>query len=227
MMEERFFKYAILFSLVLHAAFFMRSYLLQEKVIEPLEQIEVSYKFEAAKPAVQEDFIEKVMAFEERPAEVLKAPPVPQPLLSDAFFEEGMGLGDQFKMYERAPEKVKGLKLTKEVSVPMLRSEKINTPSYITYYQIVRDRIRDRAYENYTRLSMGEVYLTFVIQSSGELGDLQIMESRSQGNEFLRNVGLKSVQEAAPFPPFPQDLNYPELTFNVQISFQYREGEVQ
>jgi hypothetical protein len=36
-------------------------------------------------------------------------------------------------------------------------------------------------------------------------------------------VGVKSVQEAGPFPPFPQDLNYPELTFNVSISFQYKE----
>ena len=221
-MEERFFKYAILGSLILHATLFFRIYLSDEKVVVVDEKAAVSYKLEKPKPKVPDNLAEKVMAYEERPITALSAPSVPQPLISDAFLQQGM---DQFKMYERTPEKVKGLKVTKEVSVPMLKSEKINTPSYITYYQIVRERIRDRAYTNYTKLSVGEVYLTFVIKADGELSDLQIMESRSQGNEFLRNVGMKSVQEAGPFPPFPKDLSYPELTFNVQISFQYREGE--
>ena len=40
--------------------------------------------------------------------------PVPQPAISDASLQQGMGMGDQFKMYERTPEKVKGLKVTKE-----------------------------------------------------------------------------------------------------------------
>ena len=133
-------------------------------------------------------------------------------------------MADEFKMYERKPEKLKGVKVTKEVEVPMLKSEKINTPAYVTYYQIVRDRIRDRAYANYTKLSVGEVYITFIIRADGSLDALQIMESKSAANDFLREVGLKSVQEAAPFPIFPNDLNYPELTFNIQISFQFREG---
>ena len=224
-MEERFFKYAILISLILHAVLFFRLYLSDEKVGVVDEKVAVSYQLQKPKPKAPDNLIEKVMAFEQRPIEALSSPSVPQPVISDAFLQQGLGMGDQFKMYERTPERVKGLKVTKEVSVPMLKSEKINTPSYVTYYQIVRDRIRERAYTNYTKLSVGEVYLTFVIKADGELGDLQIMESKSQGNEFLRNVGLKSVQEAGPFPPFPKDLNYPELTFNVQISFQYREGE--
>ncbi|MBF0122914.1 MAG: hypothetical protein HQL21_05860 [Candidatus Omnitrophica bacterium] len=224
-MEERFFKYAILVSLLLHAVLFCRIYLSEEKVVVDDKKSEVSYQLEKPKAKAPENFIEKVMAFQERPMATLSAPAVPQPAISDAFLQQNLGMGDQFKMYERTPEKVKGLKVTKEVSVPMLKSEKINTPSYVTYYQIVRDRIRDRAYINYTKLSVGEVYLTFVIKADGELSDLQIMESKSQGNEFLRDVGLRSVKEAGPFPPFPKDLTYPELTFNVQISFQFREGE--
>jgi hypothetical protein len=65
------------------------------------------------------------------------------------------GIMDNVDMFDRKPERLKGVKVTKEVSMPMLQSEKINTPSYITYYQIVRDRIRDRAYSNYTKLSVG------------------------------------------------------------------------
>ena len=222
-MEERFFKYAILISLILHVALFSRIYLSDEKAVVADEKAAVSYKIEKPKPRPPENLVQKVMSFEQRPIDALSSSPVPQPAISDVSLHQGMG--DQFKMYERTPEKVKGLKVTKEVSVPMLKSEKINTPSYVTYYQIVRDRIRERAYTNYTKLSVGEVYLTFVIKADGELGDLQIMESKSQGNEFLRTVGMKSVQEAGPFPPFPKDLNYPELTFNVQISFQFREEQ--
>ena len=69
--------------------------------------------------------------------------------------------------------------------------------------------------------------IRYKIQALSEDGDrlIQSLPETLQANEFLRNVGMKSVQEAGPFPPFPKDLNYPELTFNVQISFQYREGE--
>lgn len=226
-MEERFFKIAILVSMMLHAILFFRLYTTDMPEARENQTAELTYQIEKAKPKPPEPqvYADKVMALGEVTEAVKAVSSVPQPSMSGEFFDGGAEMADQFKMYERKPDKVKGLKVTKEVSVPMLKSEKINTPAYVTYYQIVRDRIRDRAYSNYTKLSVGEVYLTFVITSDGHLGDLQIMESRSQGNEFLRNVGLKSVQEAAPFPPFPADLNYPELTFNVQISFQYREEE--
>ena len=142
---------------------------------------------------------------------------------SEAFPKDLPGLMDKADIFERKPEKLKGVKVTKEVSVPMLKSERINTPSYVSYYQIVRDRIRERAYSNYTKLSVGEVFVTFIIKSDGSLSGLQVLDTKSAANDFLRHVGIKSVQEAAPFPVFPKDLVYPELTFNVSISFQYRE----
>jgi len=33
-------------------------------------------------------------------------------------------------------------------------------------------------------------------------------------------VAEKSIFDASPFPAFPKDLDYPELSFNVIISFQ-------
>ncbi|MEI8011725.1 MAG: hypothetical protein WCI27_04490 [Candidatus Omnitrophota bacterium] len=133
------------------------------------------------------------------------------------------GVMDGADVFERKPEQFMGAKVTKAVSVPMLKSERINTPSYANYYQIVRNRIRERAYSNYTKLSVGEIFVTFIIKSDGTLSGLQILDDKSTANNFLRDVGLKSVREAAPFPAFPRDLVYPELTFNVSISFQYRE----
>jgi len=228
-MEDKIFKYAILISMALHMVLFVKFYLSKDLDLLSQKEQEMVYK----KKPVEED--PQVFAHKEAPP---PPPPAPAaeitteiPLAPDAKpsdttpFKPGNGLAEQFTMFEHKPDKIKGLKITREVDVPMLKSEKINTPSYVTYYQIVRERIRERAYVNYTKLSMGEVYLTFIIKSDGTLGELQILENRSMATEFLKNVGMKSVQESAPFPPFPKDLDYPELTFNVQISFQYREGE--
>jgi len=66
----------------------------------------------------------------------------------------------------------------------------------------------------------GRVYLTFVLSSGGMLKQLQIIDSKTSANEYLRNVALKSIKESSPFPPFPIGFDYPEFTFNLLISFQ-------
>lgn len=134
---------------------------------------------------------------------------------------------DALKVYERVPEKVRTFNMAakKTVSVPPLQSEKINNPSYANYYSLVRGRIKQRAYFNYSEYYAGEVYLTFILTSDGNLKDLQIIEDRTTAGQYLRTIGLKSIKEAVPFPPFPKELRYPELTFNVVISFQVREGD--
>ena len=233
-MEDKFFRYAIIISLTVHIGFFAHFYLTHRHFKFWEKPTEVSYNIVKPAPITAPDTAEQKLDtinpnVVERLIEAMKPPSddqivgkVPQPPKSESLLQEP-GIMDNVDMFDRKPERLKGVKVTKEVSIPMLQSEKINTPSYITYYQIVRDRIRDRAYSNYTKLSVGEVFVTFIIKSNGALSELQVLEDKSSANDFLREVGLKSVQEAAPFPPFPKDLAYPELTFNVSISFQYRE----
>ena len=126
------------------------------------------------------------------------------------------------KVYERVPDKNRSMSMAmkKTVSVPVLQSEKINNPTYANYYSLVRGRIRQRAYFNYSEYYAGEVYLTFILTSDGAVKELKIIEERTTAGQYLRTIGLKSIKEANPFPPFPKDLRYPELTFNVVISFQ-------
>lgn len=224
-MEDKIFRYAIIFSLLLHIAFLTHFYFMKREARALEQGRQFSYRIERRDPPEvhsKDILAERVqsMAPDDQPMPQGAPPPFIQ---REDFIKGGIPSSDSFKMYERQPEKVKGLKVTKEVSVPVLRSEKINTPSYVNYYQTVRDRIRDRAYINFTNLSVGEVYLSFIIKADGTLGALQILENKSTGNDFLCEVGRKSVAEAAPFPVFPVDLSYPELTFNVAISFQYHE----
>lgn len=223
-MEDKIFRIAIIISLIIHLAVFVRFYVDKKDLLVVKKDPEVSYKIErpVRKASESEVLARKVESIAPN-KDVLGVPQLPPAPSSKNFFKETGNMEDSFKMFDRKPERIKGAKVTKEVSVPMLKSEKINTPSYVTYYQIVRDRIRERAYMNYTKLSVGEVYLTFIIRADGALVALQILPDKTTANQFLEEVGLKSVQEAGPFPPFPQDLSYPELTFNVSISFQYKE----
>jgi len=110
--------------------------------------------------------------------------------------------------------------IKKKITVPPLNLDKINNPSYISYYQIVREKIKRAAYQNYTRQDTGEVYLSFIISNDGFLKDSRLVEEKSTSIQYLREIALRSLRDASPFPNFPKDLNYPSLSFNVVISFQ-------
>lgn len=224
-MEERIFYIAVILSLLFHVALLTRI-TGQVNVLEQMKKKNPEMVYAAVRPApVKNDKVSEISVQQTASAVRVEIPASTQQEISreiPLFRKTGPEV-DTYRMYERQPEKLKGSRVTKEVVIPVLKSEKIDTPTYVSYYQIVRDRIRERAYVNYVKLSIGEVYITFVIRSDGSLDQMQIIESRTIANDFLRQVGERSVREAAPFPPFPAELNYPELTFNIAISFQYRE----
>jgi len=99
-------------------------------------------------------------------------------------------------------------------------ADKIKNPVYLNYYQFVREKIKKAAYQNYVHTEEGEVYLSFSVEKGGSLKGVRLAEEKSSGNEYLRGIALSSIKDAAPFPPFPRELDYPELTFNVIISFE-------
>jgi TonB family protein len=108
----------------------------------------------------------------------------------------------------------------KKITLPPVDLGKIDNPSYISYYQIVREKIRRCAYQNYTRSETGEVYVAFVISGDGNLKNARLVEEKSFASEYLKTVAVSSVRDASPFPGFPKELDYPELSFNVVISFE-------
>ena len=118
------------------------------------------------------------------------------------------------------------LDIERKITLQPMGTTKITNPKYITYNDDMRAtisrNIRKRAYTyiNHEDFESGKVYLTFVLSSSGILKQLQIIDSKTFANEYLRNVAVKSIKESSPFPPFPLGFNYPEFTFNLLISFQ-------
>jgi len=97
---------------------------------------------------------------------------------------------------------------------------KIKNPTYLNYYQTVRETIRRSAFRNFTKMYSGEVYLTFTILSTGILEKINLIEDKCKADDYLKQIALKSLKESSPFPSFPEGLKYPELSFNVIISFE-------
>ncbi len=122
-----------------------------------------------------------------------------------------------------APAKADVIAIKKKITLPhvgQLDADKINNPTYISYYQVVREKIRRSAYQNYSRSDMGEVFLSFIISSDGYLRGVRLVEEKSSPSAYLRETALGSIKQASPFPAFPKVLDYPQLSFNVVISFE-------
>ena len=220
--KEDFFYAALIISLFVHLMVAGGSAIIKGKNTPLVKKKKMEVVYKTTKPQPQ------TKRRKEKPVEKLeKAEKITltDSLSSVALVKEHIEKPDALKMYERTPEKVKSFNAMakKAVYVPVLQSEKINNPNYANYYSLVRARIKQRAYFNYSDNYIGEVYLTFILTNDGALKELQILENRTTAQQFLRTIGLKSVKEAAPFPPFPKELNYPELTFNVVISFQMKD----
>jgi len=112
------------------------------------------------------------------------------------------------------------IQIKKKITLPPVDLDKIKNISYLNYYQSEREKIRRTAYQNYTRTDTGEVYLSFSISKDGDLKEMRLIGERSSGNSYLRDIALRSIKNASPFPNFPKELDYPHLTFNVVISFE-------
>ena len=95
-----------------------------------------------------------------------------------------------------------------------------NNPAYLEYYKDVRARISKLAYDGYNRKEVGKVYLVFIIQRNGDVKDIRVNEEKSSNSTFLKQIAIEAVKAAAPFKSFPAELNYPQLSFNVILSYE-------
>lgn len=95
------------------------------------------------------------------------------------------------------------------------------TKDYINYYQLIREKIRDRLkahYRNY--FAEGEVNLEFILSADGRLRDVRIDTGSSTADRTLHEMAARSVRDASPFPAFPKALALPQMSFNLQVSFK-------
>lgn len=228
--EDRPFYFALGASLVIHLI--TVGYLSSKKAnmlnasVKPIEVTYQRIENKKIEEPLQEDNVIKAVKQEPVPKEVdiLSKDNEEFPFLSKTF-KDISKLSEHFSFSQKQSPQIKTLDMSRNVSVPMFEGEKISNPKYLSYNQNIRQLIKQQAYryvEN-PEFRAGEVYLTFILGANGQLKDLQIIEGRSHASDFLKNAGIRSIKDADPFPPFPTDLKYPELTFNVVISFEVNE----
>lgn len=218
--ENKTFRIALIVSMVVHSSIIFLPYF---KFIPPLDQVKnarVTYlKIKAEIPLKL-----KVQSLPKREASLNK--PIPpqweksRPL--PAIFTEEKIFKKYDKFVTKKPQLSKPdiIAIKKKIALTPVELNKIANSSYISYYQIVREKIRRCAYQNYTSQDTGEVYLSFAISSDGNLTNAKVLEEKSSPNLYLKEIALKSVKDASSFPAFSKDLDYPQLTFNVIISFE-------
>ena len=122
--------------------------------------------------------------------------------------------------YERKPERMRTMELSHKVSIMSIKSEKINNPVYAAYNEMVRERIKEKVYENYDRMERGVVYLTFLLDEHGVLKVAKIIPEKTNASEHLQEIAIRSLRQASPFPAFLKGMNLTEYPFNIEI--QYR-----
>lgn len=215
MFSNKFFQFAFLISLLTHGIILWQNTRLNILPAQKKEQnLEVSYLSKSA-PLKKEPFL-KI------PKEISAKKAAPPPFIDKEhiFKKTNREALPESTLIKPAFIKPDIIAIKKKVTLPPITTDKINNPSYISYYQIVREKIRRAAYQNYTRTETGEVYISFIISSNGYLEEVRLVEERSSPSPYLRGIALRSLKDASPFPKFPKELDYPQLSFNVVISFE-------
>lgn len=225
MFFNRVFQITFLASLITHGIILSQNTNLRLFSKEKKEQkLEISYvkppkknkaDLRAEIPAKEEPFLKL-------PLKVAIQQKIPPPFMDkENIFKDNKPAASQLPVFIK-PTFIKPdiIAVKKKITVPALNIDKINNPSYISYYQIVREKIRRAAYQNYARIETGQVYLSFIISNDGYLKEIRLSEEKSSSSSYLREIALRSIKEASPFPNFPKELDYPQLSFNVVISFE-------
>lgn len=222
MFSERPFQIALLVSLIAHGVIFMQNpNLVLFSEPKQAQKIEVSYLNnpqngkQPARVLNREPFLKtsvKITADKRTP---------PPYVDKDRLFSKTRTVNSRQGLFTKpAFSKPDIIAVKKKITLPAVELDKINNPSYLSYYQIVREKIRRAAYQNYVRTDTGEVYLSFVISSDGYIKEVRLHEDKSSTSLYLREIALRSIKDASPFPNFPKELDYPQLSFNVVISFE-------
>jgi hypothetical protein len=218
-MTENFIFKALFISLAAHTAVLCVSY--WSKINDPhylairQNQVEVSYRpvHQAAdirehpiRPAQRLDFSNNQKLFSDGtiPVSLVKEKPI---------LPFGMS-------FERKPENMRTMELSRRVSITPIRSEKINNPVYAAYNEMVRDRIKEKVYENYDKMESGTVYLTFLLDDHGVLIDAKIIPEKTDATAHLQEIAMRSLRQASPFPSFLRGMNLSEYPFNIEIQYQ-------
>ena len=201
---------ALILSLTIHALILTDSPWFSKKSLS-LEKEKVKKKEIEIRPEKIEKIIEK--------KEPLNQQPAPPPQYTENLIERVAVESKRSLSIHKPIVTEEGLKIV-ALSDFSIDEKLKNNPAYMDYYKLIREKIRKNAYYYYNTNSRGEVLVHFVIASNGLVDSLHLKDA-STLSRTLQNIAVKSVRDAAPFPPFPPELrDYSRLSFNISIYFK-------
>ncbi|MBU1933116.1 MAG: TonB family protein [Candidatus Omnitrophica bacterium] len=217
MPDNKTFQFALIASILFHSIFFLAApHMPFTPSKRALKNIEITY-YEIKKPAAKKELANKkseplMKRLPDIKKEEILNPPKPIAKKPDEVKQPVKPVAELVEAKEKTFEKV-------------VEEEKDDAKkaTYISYYRAVREKIRQYADRNYPatrRLGRGEIFLSFVVASSGELLRVKVIEERSVVDRTLRDIAINSIREASPFPPFPKGMRQYQITFNIIISFE-------
>ena len=211
---------ALFISLVIHTLLVCGGYFLKmpelRKADKAKEGVEIAYRPARPRtPDLKQRPVRPVQRLDLKSTSVIPA----QGTVPVKLAKPGQGLPKNFTVYERKPQPIRSMQSTSRVSITPIRSEKINNPAYAAYNEMVRSRIEEKVYANFSKMEAGVVYLTFVLSSDGTLKASQIIDGKTRATPNLKDISIKSLKQAQ-FPPFLKGMTLPEYTFNIEIQYQ-------
>ncbi len=91
----------------------------------------------------------------------------------------------------------------------------------LLYYRSIREKILAKLKRNYTRhYNDGDVKLFFILNKKGSIVRIDVSLSKSTKDTGLIDTALLSLQQAAPFGPFPKELDFQQVLFGLTVSFK-------
>ncbi|MDD5730959.1 MAG: hypothetical protein PHN57_07535 [Candidatus Omnitrophica bacterium] len=229
MLEDKMLQVFLFISLAAHTAILLQNptLFIFNKTAEKPKQIEVHYmKSAPPRPFALPDLDHKAQPLSQLPKKITLEKTLLAPFQEKSSSNEVLKNNLDMLRDRSLPAVVKpalikldAITIKKKIILPQMDSDKVNNPSYINYFQLVREKIRRAAYHNYSGTQTGEIHISFVIGNDGVLRDIKFQDDRSTADAYLTQISLKSVRDSGPFPSFPKELDYPQLSFNVAISY--------
>jgi len=89
------------------------------------------------------------------------------------------------------------------------------------YYELIWQKVNDKVINNkLARPVHGEVIVSFMLAPDGKLAKDPQINALVETEPALMRIARSSIEEAAPFPPFPSTLKKQSETFNITISYE-------
>ena len=95
-------------------------------------------------------------------------------------------------------------------------------PVLLSYFSAIREQIQRTANSHdwvQQQRDEGLIFVSFVLSTSGQVEAVQVAGDRSANSAVLRDVAVRIVKGAAPFPPFPPSIPEPNKTIIVPLEF--------